>query len=55
MTKNVAIVIVAIIVGLMILGWLLKLAFKLLLIGVVVVVAIAIFSAVTKRIGGPRA
>ncbi|HEV2817512.1 MAG TPA: hypothetical protein VGW40_09880 [Allosphingosinicella sp.] len=55
MTKNAAIVIVAIILGLVILGWLLKLAFKLILIGIVVVGAIALFSAVTKRIGGPRA
>ena len=55
MTRNVAIAIVAVIVGLMILGWLLKIAFKLLLIGVVVVVALAAFSALTKRIGGPRA
>jgi hypothetical protein len=54
-TRNVAITIVAVIVGLMILGWVLKLAFKLLLIGVVVVIAVAAFSALTNRIGGPRA
>ena len=55
MTKNIAVTIVAVIVGLIILGWLLKLAFKLLLVGVVIVAAIAVFAAVTKRIGGPRA
>jgi hypothetical protein len=55
MTRNVAIAIVAVILGLMVLGWILKLAFKLLLIGAVVAVAVAAFSAVTNRIGGPRA
>ncbi len=43
------------ILALMLLFWVLKVAFKLILVGIVVVVAIAAVTAVRDRIGGPRA
>jgi|GEM_PF-4627473 len=55
MTKNAAIAIIAVILGAMILLWVLKLAFKLIIFGVVAVAAVAAFYAVKNRIGGPRA
>lgn len=42
------------VLALMLLFWVLKVAFKLILVGIVVVVAIAAFTAVRDRIGGPR-
>ena len=55
MTRNAALVIVAIILGAMVLMWVLKITFKLILLGAVAVVAVAAFHAVRNRIGGPRA
>jgi hypothetical protein len=50
-----AIVLIVGILVLMLLFWVLKIAFKLVLIGVVVVVALAAWTALKKRIGGPHA
>jgi hypothetical protein len=50
-----AIILVVGILLLMLLFWVVKIAFKLILVGIVVVVAIAAWAAVRKRIGGPRA
>jgi hypothetical protein len=55
MTKKSAVAIVAVIVGIMVLFWLLKLAFKLILVVAVAAVALAGYYAVRDRIGGPRA
>jgi hypothetical protein len=55
MTRNAALTIVAIILGAMVLMWVLKIAFKLILLGVVALIAIAAFHAVSNRTGGPRA
>lgn len=55
MTRNAALVIVAIILGAMVLMWVLKIAFKLLILGAIAVAAVAAFYAVKNRIGGPRA
>lgn len=55
MTKNAALTIVAVILGAMVLMWVLKIAFKLLILGVIAVAAVAGFYAVKNRIGGPRA
>jgi hypothetical protein len=55
MTKNAALVIVAVILGAMVLMWVLKIAFKLMILGVIAVAAVAAFHAVRNRIGGPRA
>jgi hypothetical protein len=55
MTRNGALTIVAVILGVMVLFWLLKLTFKLVLLAAVVAVGFAIFSTVKNRIGGPRA
>jgi hypothetical protein len=55
MTRNAALAIIAVILGAMILMWVLKIAFKLILLGVVAVIAVAVYHAVKRRIGGPRA
>jgi hypothetical protein len=55
MTRNSALVIVAAIVGIMVLFWLLKLAFKLILVAAFAAVAFAGYYAIRDRIGGPRA
>lgn len=55
MTRKSGVVIVAVIVGVMVLFWLLKLAFKLILVVAVGAVALAAYYAVRDRIGGPRA
>jgi hypothetical protein len=47
--------IVAILLVVLVAMWLLKVAVKLIVIGLVVVAAIAAFQAVRDRIGGPRA
>jgi predicted membrane protein len=55
MTKNAALAIIAVILGAMVLMWVLKIAFKLIIFGVVAAAAVAAFYAVKSRIGGPRA
>ena len=55
MTRNGAFAILAVILGIMVLFWLLKLTFKLVLLAAVAAAAFAIFTAVKNRIGGPRA
>ncbi|HMG47379.1 MAG TPA: hypothetical protein VK614_07970 [Allosphingosinicella sp.] len=55
MTRNSALTIVAVILGIMVLFWLLKLTFKLVLLAAVAAAAFAVYSAVRNRIGGPRA
>jgi hypothetical protein len=55
MTRNSALTIVAVILGIMVLFWLLKLTFKLVLLAAVAAAGFAIYSAVRNRIGGPRA
>jgi len=55
MTKNAALTIVAVILGAMVLMWVLKIAFKLIILGVIAVAAVGAFYAVKNRIGGPRA
>jgi len=53
--KNAAIGFIVVVLVIMAVFWLLKLAFKLALIAVVVVGAVALFYGVKDRIGGPRA
>jgi cobalamin synthase len=55
MTRNGALAIVAVVVGVMLLFWLLKLAFKLILVAAVAAAAFAVYATVKNRIGGPRA
>jgi hypothetical protein len=55
MTRNSALAIVAVLVAVMLLFWLLKLAFKLILVAAVAAVAFAGYYAIRDRIGGPRA
>lgn len=54
MTSNRAWAIVAILLAVIVLLWLLKVAVKLLFIGVIVVAAIAAWQVAKERIGGPR-
>ena len=53
--KNSIVGLVAIVIGIFVLFWVLKIAIKLALLAVVAVVAVAAFYAVKNRIGGPRA
>ena len=53
--KNGAMGIVVLILAVVVLFWVLKIAFKLALLAVVAVGAVALFYAVRNRIGGPRA
>jgi hypothetical protein len=55
MNRNGALTVVAVILGAMVLFWLLKLTFKLVLLAAVAAAAFAVYSAVRNRIGGPRA
>ena len=55
MTGNKVWAIVAILLVALVALWLLKVAVKLLFIGLIVVAAIAVFHAVRDKIGGPRA
>ena len=55
MTSGRAWALVAVLLGVLVLLWLLKVAVKLLFIGVIVVAGIAAFQAVRGKIGGPRA
>jgi hypothetical protein len=55
MNRNGALAIVAVILGIMVLFWLLKLTFKLVLLAAVAAAAFAVYTAVRNRIGGPRA
>ena len=55
MTSSRAWTLVAILLGALVLLWLLKVAVKLIFVGLVVVAAIAAWQAVRGRIGGPRA
>jgi hypothetical protein len=55
MTRNSVVTIVAVILGAMVLFWLLKLTFKLILVAAVAAVAFAGYYAIRDRIGGPRA
>ena len=55
MTRNAALTVLAIILGAMVLLWVLKLAFKLIVLAAVAAAAIAAFYAIRNRIGGPRA
>ena len=55
MTSNRAWALVAILLAALVLLWLLKVAVKLLFIGVIVVAAIAAWQAVRGKIGGPGA
>jgi hypothetical protein len=55
MTKNSVVTIIAVILGVMVLFWLLKLTFKLILVAAVAAVAFAGYYAIRDRIGGPRA
>jgi len=55
MNRKSALTIVAVILGIMVLFWLLKLTFKLVLLAAVAAAAFAIYSVVRNRIGGPRA
>jgi len=53
--KNGAIGVIVLILAVVVLFWVLKIAFKLALLAAVVVGAAALFYAVRNRIGGPRA
>ena len=53
--RNGLVAFAAIILGIVILFWVLKVAVKLALLAVVAVAAVAAFYAVRNRIGGPRA
>lgn len=54
MTKNTLVTILAIIGGIVVLGWLLKLSFKLLGILIGVALVVMILGGVQKLVGGPK-
>ena len=53
--KGGLVTVIAIVIGIFLLFWVLKIAIKLALLAVVAVAAVAAFYAVKNRIGGPRA